>query len=176
MEMELDRISKLFEIADHMYENAYRCFPNCKKVYFSFSEIPLPFLTMYVAPSEDDDVVHVDYMRCLKFRLERKAWDRERPHFLSEEMEDLLRRTYLLLAFYNGQSSRSNVKRKFPPPFGYAGPFLAKDYLSSYVQRAAQKAGLPYEAWKRFWRRHSKNIKKDMEPWVDVSSIGNCHW
>lgn len=156
MSYEFDKIGEVandiyFEIVNAMPE--YNFVINCEP----FRD----FITFYIV-DYPDDIVNMDYMKWVKSKLEKKTFPKPGSFFSDKVILDLQRMKEIFRS-YGGREFLDHEEGDFD----YFGPYFQRESLRFIVREAAEKVGLSYSDWKKFWRRNSMKIKKDMEPYFE---------
>ncbi len=117
--------------------------------------------------------VNIDYMKWVKARLERRALRQNPPCFISDEANQWLNTVAEIARSYGGLVLWDN--RAIEAAFTYDGPYFHKCELRYRVSQAVEIVGLTYGDWKKFWRRNSLKIKRNMDPYFqDITQDFPC--
>jgi hypothetical protein len=104
----------------------------------------------------------MDYMKWVKSKLEKKKFPKPDSFFSDEVNRDLQRMTEIFRS-YGGREFDDREEGAFD----YFGPYFQRDSLRYLVKEAAEKVGMSYSDWKKFWRRNSMKIKQDLAPYFE---------
>lgn len=117
--------------------------------------------------------VNIDYAKWVKARLERRAARQKPPCFISDEANQWLNAVAEIARSYGGVNFWNDSE--IDTVFTFEGPYFHKYELRYRVSQAVEKVGLTYDDWKRFWRRNSLKIKKNMDPYFqDITQDFPC--
>ncbi len=131
-------------------------------------------ITVYVDPV-GIDVINEIYFKWMELELSDESVAREAPVFVSVAAGNLLEAIYRMLKHHNfARLEEREPSRTYH--YTYMGPFFDRSKIGSYLEIAAQNAGMSLELLKRFRDSYPEELRYSMKRYFDTFELVVCDW